>query len=126
MTMQREEQEEGLLSSLFPSPVFPPPKEEVPPLTGRSPVTFTVSMPSANVEYRYQFPEKAKRFWLKARSSNDLRISYRREKVASSENPYFTLEGGSSYSEEGLYLEEQFIYFACAVAGETVEGVAWS
>ncbi len=81
-----------------------------------------VPMPLANTEYVWQLPVGIKRFTLHVRDGTAIRISTERNKVVNYNEPYWTQAANSSWSEWDLNIEEdKFLYFACALAGKTIE-----
>ncbi len=80
-------------------------------------------MPSANTEYIWQLPKGLKCFTLQVRDGTAIRIAMEKNKVASSNEPYFTLKASASWDEDDLDIHDpnSFFYFACSSIGKTVE-----
>ena len=103
---------------VLPSPPTPPPKVKVVKLS-----IVNIIMPSANTEYSWQLPMGLKSFTLHVRDGTAIRISTFSDKVAGSNEPYFTLKTDTSWTKEDLDVQgaDSFLYFACGTAGKVIE-----
>ena len=91
---------------------------------------FTVSMPVANFEYKWQLPFGCKKLTMQCRDSTDVYMATNRGCVAGPYDPYFTLKGGTAWDDQQLNIgnlaDISTIYFGCASAGKVVEIIIWS
>ena len=86
----------------------------------------TVPMPSANTEYSWHLPIGLKFFTIRARGEVGIRVSTERDRVATSNDPYFTIDAGAAWDEDDLNIQNDdlFFYFACSSGGNLVEIIA--
>lgn len=91
------------------------------------PSIVNIELPSADTEYFHMIPKGCKKFLLHSRDGTAFRLSFQRDKVAASTQPYFTIKGNTAYSEDNLnIIEDTWIYLACASASKVVEILQWS
>lgn len=76
---------------------------------------------NANVESSYLFPDKTKKFILKARGTSITKISYIEDE---SNVEYVTLHAGSVYEEEGILSSSLRIYFQTS-KNDIIEISSW-
>jgi hypothetical protein len=91
---------------------------------------FSVPMPLANIEYKWQLPFGTKKLSMQCRDSTDVYMATNRGCVAGPYDPYVTLKGGTAYDDQQLNIgnlaDISTIYFGCASAGKVVEIIIWS
>lgn len=82
-----------------------------------------VGMPSANTEYRWQFPKGCKGFAMQCRDGTAVRFATRKDIVAKPNPGYATLKADASFDDTDLDIqsENQVLYFACGSANKVVE-----
>ena len=99
--------------------------ETMPPAT--KPSIANIEMPSADTEYLHMLPKGCKKFLLHCRDGTAFRLAFKRGKVATPTQPYFTMKANTSYSEDNLDVEEDtWLYLACGTASKVIEIVQWS
>lgn len=90
-----------------------------------TPTLYAVAMAGADTEYSQALPANTKKFTIKLRDGTGFRLAFVTGKVATPVDPYFTVDPGLGYSEDGLRLAATTLYFASDVAGKTAEIIAW-
>ena len=88
----------------------------------------TVLMPTANTEYSYAFPKGCKKIEMKLRSLTVLfRMQFISGKVATSVEPFFTVDPGLSYWDDFIESEssEFTAYFAAPSVSMVMEIKYW-
>ncbi len=83
-----------------------------------------ITMPSADKEYSWALPKGCQRFTLHTRDGTAVRVAVEPDKVATSQEPYWTVKANNSWSEEDLGIDIETglpLFFACGSAGKTVE-----
>ena len=99
-----------------------PEKVEVPKVRTTRFRVVNLYLKDADTEYSWQVPRGLTRFNLQVRDNVEIRVATREGLVAGSNEPYFTLKPGCVWSEGQLEVtEDQLIYFASSLAGNTVE-----
>ena len=94
---------------------------------------YNITLTLANTEYSQLLTTGTKRIIFKQRSDMDLftypvgviRFSFVSGKVATSIEPYFTLDQGKTYDMQNLNLTGATIYFASKVVGMVIEVEEW-
>ena len=80
-----------------------------------------------DTEYFYTLQDNCRGFEFKNRGNAVIRYSFTAGKVATSLDPYYTLNSAWAYgSPEGIDLTGYVIYFATSTAGQVMEIVTWS
>ncbi len=93
-------------------------------LSGKSaPTIHNLSMPLANTEYNYTFPNNTREFYLQNRTLGLVKFAYT---IGSSGTLYKTLFPGGVLNEDNLELETLNIYIQSPSAGQTIEIVSWT
>ena len=105
--------------------VTPPPRQHYPTHITRL-VFIEVPLPSADTEYTWQLPLGLRTFTLQVRDGSPLRLAWEREKVVSSNPPYFTLKPDTFWTEQNLDIQNEkcILYIASRTAGKIVEIIA--
>lgn len=94
----------------------------------KKPKIIIKTMTDADTEYNIALPARTKKFTMHMRETDtDFRLAFEKGRVAEPKGDYFTVHDGTPYWEENLDLQPIFkIFVACAIAGKTLEVIAWS
>lgn len=91
-----------------------------------TPTIFNVAMPSANTEYSWALPANTKKFTVSLRENNEAyRLAFEAGRVAAPTAPFLAVPAGGQYFEDHVWLTGMTLFFACPVAGRTVQIIAW-
>lgn len=92
----------------------------------------SVELVAADTEYKYRLPSGCKSFSLRTLDStklvagDDIRFSFMSGYVDTPKLPFEMVESGCVFSQDGLDLEDEYVYFAGVTAGDHVIIVSWS
>jgi len=84
------------------------------------PYVYNIDMPSANTEYSQRVPDGTVKFTMWCTDGTPFRFAWEPGHVAAPTPPYGQIIASASYWEDGVYLINKTLYFACAEAGKTV------
>jgi hypothetical protein len=95
----------------------------------KTPTTTAVSMPSANTQYSYTFPQNTKRILFNLRnyqSGDTAYYSWQTGQVAGPTGNYSTLYPSAQRNMEGIQFDNGYtLYFSSTGANETLEIEYW-
>jgi hypothetical protein len=91
-----------------------------------TPVTYNVTLTSADTEYSQALPTGCRAVAFRCRSNAVVRFAWETAKVATPTAPYQTLRAGGDYWKENINAASLTLYLASATAGAIVEIEAWS
>ena len=93
----------------------------IPP--GTTPTIYNVSMATANTEYSQVLGTNVKRFSIKLRDFQDLKLAY---VSGTSGTIFISVPAASEYHEENLKVTSLTLYFQSDAAGQVAEIVEWT
>jgi len=97
---------------------------------GKTPVIYNVTLVEANTEYSQALPLGTKKFAVKERDGNAIRLAYTSGQVATPTEPYLTLLANQVYWEDDVLLSNKTLYLAAPdvveFAERHVDIVAWT
>ena len=88
-----------------------------------TPFSDNFSMPLANTEYAYAFPDNTRRFMIQNRNVGIIKLSYT---SGESGTNYFSLSGGVVYSERNIETTTITLYLQSPSANQLLEVISWS
>ena len=92
---------------------------------GQNAIVLTRYMPAANEEYELRLPPNTKRFTVSLREGDaEFRMAFQPDKAGRAMDPYFRIPTGGTYWDENVNYTGK-IYFACPVAGKTIQMICW-
>lgn len=84
---------------------------------------YNVTMTLANTEYSQALPANTKKFTIKCRSYNDVKLCFT---ALASGVTYITIPAGMTYWDDLINPATLTLYFQCPIAARVIEIVAWS
>jgi len=85
-----------------------------------NPQVFSIEMTNADTEYSQKVPDGTRKFTMWCTDGTAFRYSWEPGHVATPTPPYGQIISSASYWEDGVYLINKTLYFACSEAGKTV------
>lgn len=92
-------------------------------LFGKTPTIKNLTLTTQNTEYPYGLPNGTKKFTVRCRSDNELKLAYAEGQSGAE---YINIPEGADHFEEGINTGELTLYLQSPTAGVIVEIVSWA
>lgn len=92
-------------------------------LVGKIPTIKNLVLTTQDVEYSYLLPVGTKKFTIRCRTDDELKLAYAKEQ---SGTEYINIPEGADHFEDGINTGELTMYLQSPTAGVVVEIVSWA
>jgi hypothetical protein len=90
-----------------------------------TPIIYNVTLTITDQEYSQAFPHGTKKFTIKERTGQTFRLAYETGRVATSTEPYVSINANQIVWEDHVYLVDKTVYLAAPGVGRVIEIICW-